>query len=373
MPNNPRGRSRSAPTTIRRFLRSVPGRAGLMVGLALGAGAAAHAQPALPPFNQEPYTHPQRSVTIAPGRVLNLYCTGHGSPSVILDSGWGGPTTAWAYVQPGVARFTRVCSYDRAGQGFSGPGPLPRDTNALVGDLHSLLHAAGIRPPYVLVGHSLAGLDAVLFADRYRDELAGLVLVDPAFPHQAEQMSRIPGVGAILRKTVLDFAPCEAAARAHRLPVAPPLVDLCLNHDPAYGAPLVRALDRMALRPEFWTDLDSEIASFGSAPGAPARDVDSEELDRASRSFGALPLVVLTAGNKVALPGLSPAQTDALFGVWNHGHDLIASRSSRGRNQLVPDTSHYIQFHQPGTVIDAIHEVVADARGAAFPPNVRQP
>ncbi len=348
-------------------------RAGLVLGLALSPGVAAHAQPTLPPFDQEPYTHPQRLVTIAPGRRLNLYCTGHGMPAVVLDSGWGGPTTAWAYVQPRVARFTRVCSYDRAGQGFSSPGPLPRDTNALVGDLHSLLHAAGVSPPYVLVGHSLAGLDAMLFADRHRDELAGMVLVDPAFPHQAEQMSRIPGVGAVLRKTVPDFAPCEAAARAHRLPVAPPLVELCLNHDPAYGAPLARALDRMALRPAFWTDLASELASFGSAPGAPTRDLDSEELDRASRSFGAMPLVVLTAGNKVALPGLSPAQASALFEVWNRGHDLIASRSSRGRNQLVPDTSHYIQFYQPGTVVDAIREVVSGARGAAPAPGARQP
>ena len=373
MLDHPPGSSRSVPATIGRFLRSMLGRAGLVAGLASGPGIVAHAQPALPPFNQEPYTHPQRSVTIAPGRTLNLYCTGSGTPTVVLDSGWGGPTTAWAYVQPGVARFTRVCSYDRAGQGFSGPGPLPRDTDALVGDLHGLLHAAGLRPPFVLVGHSLAGLDAVLFADRYSDELAGMVLVDPAFPHQAEQMSRIPEVGAILRKTVPDFAPCEAAARAHRLPVAPLLVDLCLNHDPAYGVPLVRAMDQMSLRPELWTSLASEIGSFGSAPGAPTPDVDSQELDRASASFGAMPLVVLTAGNKVALPGLSVAQADALFGVWNHGHDLIAALSSRGRNQLVPDTSHYIQFYQPGTVIDAIHEVVADTRDARSSSRARLP
>ncbi len=373
MPNNRHESSRSVPAKLRRFLWSGLRRAGLVLGLAVIPGVVAHAQPAPPPFNQEPYTHPQRSVTIAPGRTLNLYCTGHGTPTVVLDSGWGGPTTAWAYVQPGVARFTRVCSYDRAGQGFSGPGPLPRDTNALVGDLHGLLHAAGLRPPFVLVGHSLAGLDAVLFADRYRDELAGMVLVDPAFPHQAEQMSRIPGVGPILRKTVPDFTPCEAAARAHRLPVAPPLVDLCLNHDPAYGAPLVRALDRMSLRPDLWTTLASEVGSFGSAPGAPTPDVDSQELDGASASFGALPMVVLTAGNKVALPGLSAAQADALFGVWNHAHDLIAARSSRGRNRLVPDTGHYIQLHQPGTVIAAIHEVVADARGAAVPSRGRTP
>ena len=334
--------------------------------LALGTDVG-HAQGKLLAFNQEPYTHAQRLVAVAPGRRLNLYCTGQGAPAVILDSGWGGPTTSWTYVQPAVAGFTEVCSYDRAGQGFSDAGPLPRDTNALVTDLHTLLHHAGIRPPYILVGHSLAGLDGVLFADRYRDELAGMLLVDPAFAHQGTLMSRVPGVSGLFAQINPDLAPCEAAARAHRLPTAPSLVDLCLSHDPAYTPALVAALDRMALRPDYWVDLQSETASADAepghaGPGLQGGDPDSAELDAATRSFGDLPLIVLTAGDRMALPGISAAQADAVFKVWQQGHDAIAARSSRGRNQIVPHTSHYIQFYQPAVVIGAIRELVTQAR-----------
>ena len=331
-----------------------------------GAGnALAQTPPKLPAFDQEPYTHPQRLVAIAPGRRLNLYCTGHGGPAVILDSGWGGPTTAWAYMQPAVSAFTEVCSYDRAGQGFSDGGPLPRDTKALVGDLHTLLHKAGIRPPYILVAHSIGGLDGVLFADRYRDELAGMLLVDPAFAHQGREMSSIPGISAVMKQVMPDLKPCEAAARAHELPTTPQLVDLCLSHDPSYTPALVSALDHMALRPEYWSDLVSETASFESGPGSTANDLDSRELDEASHGFGALPLIVLTAADRIALPGITAAQAEAEFQVWKHGHDVIAARSSQGRNQVVPNTSHYIQFYQPATVIAAIHELVDRSSKAA--------
>ncbi|MDP9024588.1 MAG: alpha/beta hydrolase [Candidatus Eremiobacteraeota bacterium] len=107
----------------------------------------------------EPYIHPQRLVDVG-GHKLNLYCTGHGSPSVILDAGGGQTMLTWSKVQPAIAKFTRVCSFDRASMGFSGDGPLPRDANAIVTDLHTLLQRANIAPPYVLVGHSDGGLYA---------------------------------------------------------------------------------------------------------------------------------------------------------------------------------------------------------------------
>ncbi len=135
----------------------------------------------------EPYIHPQRLVDVG-GHKLNLYCTGHGSPSVILDAGGGQTMLTWSKVQPAIAKFTRVCSFDRASMGFSGDGPLPRDANAIVTDLHTLLQRANIAPPYVLVGHSDGGLYALLYADRYLPDVAGMVLVDPSFPKQTEAL-----------------------------------------------------------------------------------------------------------------------------------------------------------------------------------------
>ena len=359
---NPEVATGGFPSLIHR-----PGRAAAIASLAASAALSlaigtAHADPSPPPFDQAPYTHPQRLVTIAPGRKLNLYCIGHGKPAVIFDSGLGGPTTAWAYVQPAVARFTQACSYDRAGQGFSDPGPLPRDTNALVSDLHTLLHAAAIHPPWIFVGHSIAGLDGVLFADRYRGELAGMLLVDPAFPHQNEEMAKVQGVGPLLAKLHPDMSPCEAAARAHRLPTAPPLVDFCLDHNPGYGAPLIAAQDRIDMRPDHYTDLDSELTSFDPKPGSGSADLDSKELDQARTSLGSLNLIVLTAGNRVGLPGLSQSQADALFKIWKGAHDRIAAKSTKGRNQVVPNSSHYIQTDQPAVVIAAIHDLVTAAR-----------
>ncbi len=93
-------------------------------------------------------------------------------------------------VQPRVEKFARVCSYDRAGLGFSDPGPMPRDASAITSDLHALLHAAHIPGPYVLVAHSAGELYAQVYAGRYRSEVAGMVLVDPSFPYQAKAMAR---------------------------------------------------------------------------------------------------------------------------------------------------------------------------------------
>jgi pimeloyl-ACP methyl ester carboxylesterase len=94
-------------------------------------GASASAFPPIT-FSQEPFAHPQRLIDVGAGRRINIYCMGSGSPAVVLDLGWGDPLIAWAWVQPTIAKFTRVCSYERAGYGFSDPGPLPRNTAAIV-------------------------------------------------------------------------------------------------------------------------------------------------------------------------------------------------------------------------------------------------
>src|SRR5262245_41044037 len=112
------------------------------------------------------------------GLRLNLYCQGSGSPTVIFDSGWEDWAPSWSIVQPQIARRTRACSYDRAGAGFSEPGPMPRTSMRIAAELHSALQQAGIRAPYILVGHAFGGDNVRIFADMYLSEVAGLVLVD---------------------------------------------------------------------------------------------------------------------------------------------------------------------------------------------------
>jgi pimeloyl-ACP methyl ester carboxylesterase len=112
------------------------------------------------------------------GYRLHLYCTGAGSPTVILEHGLDGSYLDWRLVQPEIARFARVCSYDRAGYGWSEPSRKPRFPSVMVEELHSLLNQAGEKPPFILVAHSMGAFNAQMYAHRYPSEVAAIVLVD---------------------------------------------------------------------------------------------------------------------------------------------------------------------------------------------------
>src|ERR1700704_492485 len=110
------------------------------------------------------YANPGKLVS-ANGFRLNLYCTGSGSPTVVFDSGWEDWAPAWSKVQPEVAKFTRACSFDRAGAGFSDAGPMPRTSGRIAQELRTALHGARITGPYILVGHAFGGDNVRTFAD----------------------------------------------------------------------------------------------------------------------------------------------------------------------------------------------------------------
>jgi len=166
----------------------------------------------------------QRQLGPAPGEMvsignhkLHINCMGHGSPTVITESGAPGTSVEWsAWVQPEVAKATRVCAYERAGLGWSEAGSEPRDATQITGELHALLKNADIPGPYVLVGHSVGGHYARVYADRYPEEVAGMVLVDSSHP---EQFERIPGYeSSLTRINVMSKAgPVLAATGVIRL------------------------------------------------------------------------------------------------------------------------------------------------------------
>lgn len=122
------------------------------------------------------------------GYKLHLYCTGEGSPTVILDAMGPGWSVYWSQVQPEIAKVTRVCSYDRAGFGWSDAGRLPRIGRRMAGELHQLLTNGGIAGPYVLVGHSLGGFVARLYRRAHPNDVVGIVLVDAGHERQFDQM-----------------------------------------------------------------------------------------------------------------------------------------------------------------------------------------
>lgn len=154
------------------------------------------------------YPPPGRLVDVG-GRKLHLHCTGTGSPVVVLEAGHLSFSLQWAWVQPVVASFTRVCSYDRAGYGWSEPAAWPPTAGRQADDLHHLLAAARERPPFVLTGHSYGAYVVRAFASRHADAVAGMVLVDPAHPSQHDLERCDPGC--------LPAALLAEEARIHRV------------------------------------------------------------------------------------------------------------------------------------------------------------
>ncbi|MGB6985290.1 MAG: alpha/beta hydrolase [Candidatus Aquilonibacter sp.] len=319
-----------------------------------------------------PYLHAQRLVDIG-GRRLNIYCTGHGSPAVVLDAGAGDSTFTWRKVQPAISRFTRVCSYDRAGLGFSDGSPVPRDANAAVTDLHALLHRAGVAPPYVLVGHSEAGFYEPLYADRYPREVAGMVLVDPSFPNDEQAFDAVSPTAARMDASVAGiYHLCYEAALHGKLAQGsaayapcgfPPhwqaiVKAQCAQNGPAFCLLAHVQLEHI-LQPAFWLDSGSEITSELTSDGGQ----NSAEILAAQRSYGALPLIVLTAANDNGDPSpMPPREMEAVQRVSEEGHDRLAHLSSIGINFIVYHTGHDIQREHPSAVISAIAEVLDQAR-----------
>src|SRR6266508_2924677 len=124
------------------------------------------------------YPPPGQMVDVG-GYRLHINCTGEGSPTVVIESGWGDSSASWGWVQPEVAKTTRICTYDRAGLGWSESSPQPRTAREFAKELHTLLIKANEPGPYVLVGHSMGGFTVIVYAHDYPEEVAGLVLIDP--------------------------------------------------------------------------------------------------------------------------------------------------------------------------------------------------
>jgi pimeloyl-ACP methyl ester carboxylesterase len=301
------------------------------------------------------YTKPQRLVTIEPGRRLNMYCTGEGSPTVVFDSGLGDGTRVWGLIQPVVAKRTRVCSYDRAGLGFSDSPTRPSTSANAIDDLHHLLRAAHIKPPYLLVGHSLGGMNVKLFAETYLSEVAGLVFVDPSH----EDLGK--GAWAIDPESQKTYAPYMAAlqrcleAKPEDFVAGSELVQNCGPFPTSRYSAAINAveLERGTRRGRLQTRIsEQENVWFTSA----------DQVRGAYRPLGAIPIIVLTHEAFSRGPSESQEQRDAKNKLWIDLHEQIAAMSTRGKRVTVDNTGHYIQLDQPQAVVDSILAVLRAAR-----------
>lgn len=303
----------------------------------------------------KPYLTPNL-VRLPDGRRMNLVCMGEGSPTVILENGLG--SGGWALTQYKIAKTTRICSYDRAGMGFSDEGKTPRDALAIAADLRALVLSAGLRGPYVLVGHSIGSYFVRLYADLHPKEVAGMVLIDPSIDDQLELLAVIaPKTAKESGDQVLgQMAKCGAAAESGKLKAGTEVYQTCVPQLPANIEPELRAAAITPyLKPAMYRTVKSEAASI---------ERDSSENKAHKRSYGDIPLIVLTAGNPDAGP-MTPSEIRAWAATWKTAHDEMAALSSRGRNDVVPGAGHYIQAQRPQVVIDAVEEVVREVRRRA--------
>ena len=285
-------------------------------------------EPIVEAANAKAYPPPGQMVDVG-GYRLHINCTGEGSPTVVIESGWGDMSATWGWVQPEVAKTTRVCTYDRAGMGWSEASPQPRTAREFAKELHTLLAKANEPGPYVLVGHSMGGYTVRVYAHDYPDEVSGLVLVDsqdlPASSVATPQPAPKPG-----GPSIPSFLARIGLVRLLAGPLGS-VEELPEGDKQAYTAYAV------AVRSvQTFTDEGKGMSEGGAQA-------------RAVTSLGALPLIVLTAGKDLD-PKHSAAQADLL-------------KLSTDSQQLVADQSgHHIMIDQPETAVAAIVKLVEMVR-----------
>lgn len=293
-----------------------------------------------------------RSIAGVPGKLfdvggyaMHLFCTGHGDPTIILDAGLGDDSLIWAKVQPELSEQTTVCSYDRAGFGWSEPRPGPRDANSIAAELHALLGIAHVAPPYIYMGHSIAGIYARAFANRYSAELAGLVLVDGATPLQDD---RIP-------KALVAIQDKQRA----RMPWERIWMSLGWYRIRGQCTQVMPGFERYTA----WIKADTCVPSEITAVEA---ELDSERLsgDETVRAgpFDSLPVLIVSRDPTV-LPSNWPtevAKANAI--VWNSMQEEAKSLSHFSKRIIARHSDHHIQIDRADLLNKAVTEFVTDIR-----------
>lgn len=301
------------------------------------------------------YAKPATLIDIG-ARKLNLRCSGHGAPTVVLESGASADSLTWHKVQPLVAKSTTVCAYDRAGFGFSDDGPLPRDIDAAAADLFALIRAAKIATPVILAGHSLGTNIVRRYASAHPADVAGIVLVDPP-PQRVSEFSKAwVDADDAMHENIIAFAnTCEKAASAGQLDKPSGDLARCIRApDPRYPAALNAAIHAQKEKPPFWHTLISEMRTNMTL---------FEEPVSPKESHGSIPLIVLVADD--AFAEAPPDGKAAMEAARVKTNEAILATSTRSERRLVAHSSHDVQLDQPEAVATAIADAIKASRAGA--------
>jgi len=284
---------------------------------------------------------------------LHIYSTGEGSPSVVFESGGASWCLDWNLVQSEVAKFTNACSYDRAGFGWSESGSNPRTSEQIVTELHTLLTKAEIKKPYILVGASFGGHTARLFAQKYPEEVAGIILLDAR--HETINSKMPPAWKKI---EVTGKGMYQFMLLASRLGVLNLLGNL-LGEKAA--PPIV-----MKLPPEIRTtylEVGFKPKYFQSNLDELAAICESDEQLSKTGSLGNIPLAVIRHGIPDLFASMPVKQAKQAEIVWQELQAELAKLSSNSQMIVAEKSGHGIQIDQPSLVVDTIRQMIETVRG----------
>jgi pimeloyl-ACP methyl ester carboxylesterase len=321
----------------------------VLIAVAAGSGAA---------FNAFA-THHYRALHRAPGSLylvdgykMHLHCTGEGSPAIVLDAGLGDDSLIWAKVQTELSKTTRVCSYDRAGFGWSDPQPGPRDADRIAQQLHKLLTEAGISGLTVLMGHSIGGLYIRAYTAHYPQSVSGLIFVDSSTPLQEDHFPddvKKENENAQFEFLKLKWLEIMGVTR---------LMGQCEHvegFDDFAGKMIAenqcRASQLRAMAREDQSVRQSGNETIGTGP------------------FGDLPILIFSRDPQPSASSESPTQTEIAFSkIWNEMQEDLKHLSTHSRRIIAKGSSHYIQVDRPELLNLKVTDLIEQIRGTRSRP-----
>lgn len=295
-------------------------------------------------FDRHKYS-PQGQLVDIGGFRLHLNCIGQGTPTVVMDAGGSAPSISWGLVPSEIAKFTRVCTYDRAGFGWSDPNlRASRTSQQSVDELHLLLTKAEINPPYILVGHSLGGANMRLYASQYPEDVVGLVLVDSSHENQmtSETWRRVKMQSWLYQvfRVVSHVGVLRLIGEMNLLPI---LEDMKreIQKYPLAVQTLFDTYQSFCYRPDYWATASSELANIKK----------SFEGLQSVTSLGSLPLIVLSQGSK------DSKISNERFQTWASLQLDLTKLSSDSQHIIAENSGHLIPLDQPDLVISLVRQL----------------
>ena len=288
------------------------------------------------------------------GRQMHIDCTGAGSPAILIEAAASADWLAWQGVQSRLSQVTRVCTYDRAGHGWSEPRSGARDAETIVHELHSLLAAADVKRPLVLVGHSAGGLYVREYTREFPEEVAGAVLVDSSSPPQLDEL---PGFRQSYEQGTREFSGELFRQRLRVWSGWDRLAGNCRNDPSPELQYLAGQYDAEMCRPAYVGGEDIELPYFETAAQQAAR----------LTSFGKIPLLVISQDPNRARDGMDATEI-ADLPVWDREQEELKSLSPMSWRVVPHGSGHSVNHDRPDVAVAEISTLVSYLRGGPAPP-----